>query len=206
MLVNSRSQETRRALTRAALKLWSVGDFESAYETTTPAAICRAAGVSRGTFYFHFANKDELLLEMGSELVEMMATEVDAAIARGKPLFALVNKVMTSMATRVASTPRAAAVRSGALGFQVRSGERAMSGSVGIGSAFEAVVRYGTDLGELRPDTDVEDVAAMLLSVTVEAIVRWGVSDLSAAWLRRTLSRRAEIILRGLSPSGLVRP
>jgi AcrR family transcriptional regulator len=199
MLVNTRSRDTRRALTRAALQLWSTGDFEQAYETTTPADIARVAGVSRGTFYFHFANKDELLLEMGSELAEVMISEVDAGIARGERLLPLVEGVMTSMAGRVARTPKAAAVRSGALGFQVRLGERAITGSRGTGPAFEALVRYGKDRGELSTSTDVEDAAAMLHTISMEAIMRWGLGDRSGSWLRQVLCRRAAIILRGLA-------
>jgi AcrR family transcriptional regulator len=200
MLVNTRSRETRRALTSAALKLWSEGDFERAYETTTPAAIARAAGVSRGTFYFHFANKDDLLLEMGSELAETMHDEVDEGTARGVPLRLLVDEILSTMAERVARTPKAAAVRSGALGFQVRSGQRAMTSPRGTAAAFEALLRYGRERGELSPDVDIEDAAAMLLTISVEAIIRWGVSDHSGLWLREVLCRRAAVVLRGLAP------
>jgi AcrR family transcriptional regulator len=200
MLVNVRSRDTRRALTRAALQLWSAGDFEEAYETTTPADIARAAGVSRGTFYFHFANKDELLLEMGLELAEVMSQEVERGTADGVPLLALVELVMTSMARRVGRTPKAAAVRSGALGFQARLNEMALSGARGTGPAFEALVRYGRDRGELSAQTDVEDAASMLRTVTMEGIMRWGIGDHSASWLREMLCGRAAIILRGLAP------
>ncbi len=206
MLLNTRSKDTRRALTKAALELWGAGDFEQAYEATTSADIARAAGVSRGTFYFHFANKDELLMEMGAQLAEFLNKEVDAGIARGDALGSLVDGVMASMARRVAQTPRAAAVRSGALGFQVRSGERPMTLARGTGAAFEALVAYGMGRGELSAATDVEDAAAMLLIVSVEAITRWGTGDRSGAWLRDTLCRRAGIVLRGLAPTEDHRP
>ncbi len=38
-LRNGRSRETRRALVRAALGLWSQGDFDEAYEATTATCI-----------------------------------------------------------------------------------------------------------------------------------------------------------------------
>jgi AcrR family transcriptional regulator len=201
MLLNTRSRDTRRALTKAALELWGAGDFEQAYEATTSADIARVAGVSRGTFYFHFANKDELLLEMGAQLAEHLNDEVDAGIARGEALGPLVDRVLASMARRVAQTPKAAAVRSGALGFQVRSGERPKTMARGTGAAFETLVAYGKERGELSVATDVEDAAAMLLIISVEAITRWGTGDHSGAWLRDTLRRRARIVLRGLAPT-----
>ena len=201
MLLNTRSKDTRRALTDAARELWGAGDFEQAYEATTSADIARAAGVSRGTFYFHFANKDELLLEMGAQLAAHLNSEVDAGITRGEALGPLVDRVMASVARRVAQTPKAVAVRSGALGFQVRSGERPMTLARSTGAAFEALVSYGKERGELDEQTDVEDAGAMLLICSMEAITRWGSGDRSGTWLRDTLRRRAGIVLRGVAPS-----
>ena len=46
----ARSRETRRTLVRSAVALWRV----KGYEETTVEDICRAAGVSKGLFYFYF--------------------------------------------------------------------------------------------------------------------------------------------------------
>src|SRR6201996_9679678 len=104
-LVNTRSRDTRQALVSAALRLWSEGDFEDAYERVTPAEIARAAGVSRGTFYFHFPDKHELLREMVSAVARDTITEVEDGISRGVPLYPLVDQVMTSIARRVSRLP-----------------------------------------------------------------------------------------------------
>src|SRR5215469_17710803 len=77
-LVNSRSRETRRALIRAALRLWGEDDFDAAYEASTAADIARAAGVSKGTFYFHFASKEDILLEMSSATAQAMIDQIEA--------------------------------------------------------------------------------------------------------------------------------
>nr|MDT0665246.1 helix-turn-helix domain-containing protein [Micromonospora sp. DSM 115978] len=63
-LLQTRSRDTRRRLIRAALELWNERGFENAFEETTAEEIARAAGVSKGTFYFHFAHKEDILLEM----------------------------------------------------------------------------------------------------------------------------------------------
>jgi len=54
-LLQERSRHTRRELVRAALALWNERGFERGVEETTVEEIARAAGVTKGTFYFHFA-------------------------------------------------------------------------------------------------------------------------------------------------------
>jgi AcrR family transcriptional regulator len=116
-LVNTRSRESRSALIRAAIGLWGGDDFDAAYEASTVADIARAAGVSRGTFYFHFASKDEILLAMSSATIQAMIDQVESGAAQGIPLRTLSAQVMASTAQRIARAPRGAALRAGALGF-----------------------------------------------------------------------------------------
>ncbi|WP_020108170.1 TetR/AcrR family transcriptional regulator [Nocardia sp. 348MFTsu5.1] len=196
-LVNTRSQETRRALTRAALRLWSEGDFDAAYEASTVADIAQAAGVSKGSFYFHFANKEAILLEMGSATIRAMIDQIDAGTAGDVPLHTLSEQVMTAMARRTVRAPRVAAVRSSTLGFPTR----ALVGTPEnprLNVAFESLLRYGIKRGELSAQIDAEEGAAMLTAVTMEAIARWGSGDRPAAWLRQTLLDRVAVILHGI--------
>lgn len=196
-LVNTRSRETRLALIRAALRLWSEGDFDAAYETSTVADIAQAAGVSKGSFYFHFANKEAILLEMSSTTVQAMIDQVETGTAQGVPLHTLSEQVMVSMARRIVRGPKAAAVRAGGLGFAGRP-EGATPATPRLSVAFESLLRYGKEHGELSARTDVEDIAAMLTAVTMEAIIRWGAGDHSAAWLSQKLRDRVAVVLRGI--------
>ncbi len=196
-LVNARSRQTRRALILAALALWSEGDFDESYETSTAADIAHAAGVSKGTFYFHFASKEEVLLELSLATVQLMVDDVDKGVRQGLPLQSLTLQVMTSMARRVARAPKAAALRAGALGVQSRLTQETAA-KPRIAAAFESLIRHGVERGELNGKIDVEDAAAMLSAVSIEAINRWGAGDRSASWLRQALCGRAEIVLRGL--------
>src|SRR5262249_34504134 len=74
-LAQKRSRNTRRKLIRAALEIWSEQGFDDAFEETTAEDIARAAGVSKGTFYFHFAHKEDILLEMPWATAEIMTEE-----------------------------------------------------------------------------------------------------------------------------------
>ena len=198
-LVNSRSRDTRQALVRAALELWSEPDFAAAYDATTPADIARAAGVSKGTFYFHFANKDAVLLEMSSSMIDAMLAQVATGAARGSSVTAVSEELMSLVTRRVARTPKAAALRAGTLGVAGRA-DGQVSRAPRLAVAFESLVRYGTGCGDLDADTDVEETAAMLTALTAEAIIRWGRDDRTTAWLEQTLQHRVAVVLRGIGP------
>jgi AcrR family transcriptional regulator len=200
-LVNERSRETRQALVRAALQLWSQGEFDEAYEASTASDIARAAGVSRGTFYFHFASKEDILLAMTSGTAQAMIDQIEAGMSEGVPLHALTEQVMASMARRVVRAPRAAALRAGTLGSRARAGEVTLTGSR-LGTAFASLVRYGKERGELNAQVDDEETAAMLAAVTMEAVIRWGTGDRPESWLQQTLRDRAEVILSGVTHRG----
>ena len=79
-LLQERSRQTRQRLVRAALELWTVRGFETGIEDTTVEEISQAAGVTKGTFYFHFARKEEILLEMGWDTAAFSGT---AGLLRG---------------------------------------------------------------------------------------------------------------------------
>lgn len=66
---------TRAKLVEAALKLFST----SGYEGATVDDISRAAGYSKGAYYFHFSTKEDILLE----LLRMWTDSRSAVVADG---------------------------------------------------------------------------------------------------------------------------
>ena len=199
-LQQRRSRDTRRKLIRSALELWGERGFEEAFEETTAEEIARAAGVSKGTFYFHFARKDDILLEMPWATAEIMIEEADAAMGRQEPTLAVVDQLMTSLARRVGRAPRAAVLRViGHWSRLLHSGTE--PAPRGFGEAFHAVAGYGVARGDLPPATEADELAFLLQAVTMDALVRWAATAQSAGALRSTLSRRAEVVLRGAAVS-----
>jgi AcrR family transcriptional regulator len=194
-LVQTRSRDTRRKLIEAALKMWDAGSFEEAFEATTVAAIAQAAGVSKATFYFHFANKQEILLEMAWATAGKMIEEADAGIRRGTPMLDLVDQLMKSMARRVSRTPKPLVFR--VVGEWSHLNPEVVARPAGVGVGFEAVIRYGQGCGALPDGVNVYELAALLHAATLDALVRWAASTQSAAVLRENLCRRADIVLRG---------
>jgi AcrR family transcriptional regulator len=64
--LDRRIQRTRRLLRQALLDAIQEKD----YEQITVEEICRRADIGRGTFYLHYKDKEELLLDVFTELVE----------------------------------------------------------------------------------------------------------------------------------------
>ncbi len=77
LLRQERSRNTRERLVRAALKLWRTQGFED----TTVDEIAAEARVAWSTFYYHFANKDDLLRELGG--LTAQAVEKDLSFEPG---------------------------------------------------------------------------------------------------------------------------
>jgi AcrR family transcriptional regulator len=183
--------------------LWKERGFDEAFKTTTAEEIARAAGVSKGTFYFHFAHKEDILSEMAWTTVSVMLEEIDTGIRRGIPTFEMVEQLMSSMARRISRVPRAAVFNM--VGEWWRLNRAAVAGPHGVGVGFEAIVRYGQDRGDLPEDLgDVDELAALLHAATLDALVRWASTAQTATALRDTLYRRMEIILRGAAAAGPV--
>ena len=80
-LVQERSRRTRRALVDAALALWTERGFDDGIDDTTVEEIAQAAGVTKGTFYFHFAHKEDILLEIGWGTSEAMYKDTTKYLA-----------------------------------------------------------------------------------------------------------------------------
>ncbi len=199
-LLQARSRNTRHQLVRTALALWDERGFERGIEETTVEEIAKAAGVTKGTFYFHFAHKEDILLEIGWAAAEAMMKEAEASLQRGQPAGAVVDALLSSLARRVSRAPRPAVIRAAAE-FSRRQHDRPTrpDGTVRFGDAFRAVVGYAVERGDLPPSVDVDDLANLLEVATMDTLLRWAASGDGAAILRRNLQRRAELIVTGAS-------
>ena len=110
-LVQERSRRTRRALVAAALALWTERGFDDGIDETTVEEIVRAAGVTKGTFYFHFAHKEDILLEIGWGTAEAMFNDASKYLADELPVEEAFDKLLTTLARRISAGPRVAVAR-----------------------------------------------------------------------------------------------
>jgi AcrR family transcriptional regulator len=186
-LVQERSRRTRQGLVRAALDLWTARGFESGIEETTVEEIVHAAGVTKGTFYFHFARKEEILLEMGWDTAAVANEEARRCIKAGRGLEESFVRVMGVVSRHVRAAPPAAVGRAVAE-FRRTPAADLPPGRPSFAHGFEALFARAQQGGELRRDVASAEMAAMLVALVMDSILDWaaGHSDLGGALRSRT--------------------
>jgi AcrR family transcriptional regulator len=195
-LLQERSQQTRHDLVRAALDLWTERGFEHGIEDTTAEEIAQAAGVTKGTFYFHFAYKEEILLEMGIETAEAMMKEADLGMRRSRPAVEVLHALMASLSRRVEKAPRGAVLRSlSELSRRAHDMPTYPAGATAFSTAFSSIAAYAVSRGELPAEVDAEDFGAVLQAVTMDTVIRWAKRDSGS--LRSALVLHADLVVAG---------
>ncbi|MEM7158488.1 MAG: TetR/AcrR family transcriptional regulator [Myxococcota bacterium] len=185
-------QRTRRALIDAAFELFS----ESGLDGPSLDAICERAGYTRGAFYVHFADRDELIVAVMEEAGPPILDELIAADS---------NEDLATLFTRFL-----AAFADGSYPLAPRGGIRAhqfidaciRSPKVGqryVELVVEAMARVahgverGQQGGQLRDDVDAQAIAALLVGAIIgsqtmsELGVPYDFSATAAAALRMLL-------------------
>jgi len=196
-LVQERSRRTRQQLVNAAVQLWTERGFERGIEETTVEEIVQAAGVTKGTFYFHFAHKEDILLEVGWGTSEAMFKDAARALLSDRPLDDVLDELLTSLARRITGTPRAAVARTLAEFYRRPGRGRDASGKhFGFRRSFEVVFAHAQDTGALPDQPSASVLGEMLHSLTVGAIDAW-VSE-EEPDLRAALRVRAALLLAGV--------
>lgn len=202
-LHQERSRQTRQRLVRAALELWTERGFESGVEDTTVEEIVGRAGVTKGTFYFHFARKEEILLEMGWETAEIVNDEARRCVDAGRGLEDSLLRVIDALTGRIRAAPPAAVAKS-IIEFRhvPSSGVPAGARRVGFYQGFELLFARAQEVGELPLGIEPSEIARILQALVMDSILDWTstYSDLRAA-----LRLRALILIAGLKEPALLR-
>src|SRR5262249_10178500 len=139
-------------------------------ETTTVEEIARRAGVTKGTFYFHFAHKEDVLLDMAWATGDAMVDEANRVLGAGRSLDETLEQIMTSMARRTERMPRAAIARTLHEFYKnpTHTGEHER-----FRRAFALVFEHARDHGDLPKHVDVGNVTDMMNALVVGAVERW---------------------------------
>ncbi len=169
-LVQERSRRTRQDLVNAAVTLWTERGFETGVETTTVEEIARAAGVTKGTFYFHFAHKEDVLLEMSNTAGDAAIAVANRAVEEGDPIDQTVQRAFAEMARRTERMPRAAIART--LGEFYKHPTRSREHSV-TREVFPTLFESARVRGELPVDVDPVELADMLNALMITAVEGW---------------------------------
>ena len=169
-LVQERSRRTRQELVNAAVRLWTERGFENGVENTTVEEIARAAGVTKGTFYFHFAHKEDVLLEMSNTAGDAAMEVAYRSAEDGAPIDEIIQRAFAEMSRRTERMPRAAIARTLREFYKhpARSREHSATRQV-----FPVLIEAAQKRGELPADSDPRDIADMLNALMITAVEGW---------------------------------
>jgi len=106
LLAQERSRDTRQAIIRAALELWRERGSGSGSDDPTAEEIADRAGVSKATFYLHFARKDDILLEAAWVTTKVFHEDALHALVAGGPVEDILDDVTVRLCRRIQNVPR----------------------------------------------------------------------------------------------------
>lgn len=188
-------EETRERIFQAAVaEFLAVG-----YAKAQIPRIAAAAGVVRGTFYFHFPSKEHVLSELGRRAGSEMAQKLDAARARGVPLAEALSMLAEPVAVLDESPAGLELMRDMVVLF-VRGpvdegideeGEEFSE----IGEAVSAYLAHAVAGGELRGDLAPDRLARMVLSSLLGVIMSHRDPDTDR---RAEVRAVIDLLLRGM--------
>ncbi len=193
-LQQKRSRETRAKLISAAVDLWR----EHGFDETTVAEVCDAAGVSKGTFYFYFPRKEDLLLELAVTTSERTDAEVQRQLESAQPTAELVHDLIVTMAKRTQRTPRALLARTvqELLASVGQRWEDARGERSAFGQTFTRIFDRAKQRGELPDGYHPADLASMMTILLLQGMLGWAWGGYPTS-LEKVLWSRAALVLVG---------
>ena len=199
LLRQERSRATREQLVRTCLELWR----ERGFDETTVNDICDAAGVAKGTFYFHFPRKEDVLLELNLVAGERATADLDKLLAGDLTTADLLEKLLSSVAHRTERSPRPLVRRTVTEAFAARGGpwEMTRGDRPDFGTVFLRVFARGQARGEIDAGYPPRELGALFGWTVMQTMVSWANGmwddDGRPASLARMLTRHARLFLHG---------
>jgi AcrR family transcriptional regulator len=198
-LTQERSRDTRRRLVRAAMGLWTARGFETGIEDTTIDEIVQAAGVTKGTFYFHFAHKEEILLELGFQTADTLAQEARRCIAAERSVDDSLRRIVTTLVRSVKNTsPLAVGRAMSEFHRPHRPGAKPPASLLSFADALGLVFERAQEQGEVTGQVEAGEMAQIVEALFVDSLMEWAQGRQKQ--LNSSLQRRTAIVLAGLRP------
>ena len=125
--------------------------------------ICHTAGVAKGTFFFHFATKDDVLLERQRRISEAMAGRIERELGQASSATGFVEGLIAIVIEEHRAVGDPELVRQINLAIVRRAGSPMLGAQhTAFGAALAAQIRRLGGVGVLRADIDPVQLADCL--------------------------------------------
>lgn len=203
LLAQGRSRDTRQAIIKAALELWGERGYETGVDDTTAEEIAARAGVAKATFYFHFARKDDILLETGWLTAKVFYEDALKALMQGgsaeNRIDSVIDNVTVKLCRRIERVPHLALRRilqaQGTIRADPPHRRVEDPDHFGFQRGFAVIVLHAQQNGEL-PQVVSPDTLGLMFEAELMAVLRdWAhQGDID---LLSTLRERFAVLLAG---------
>lgn len=189
-------QAERRAATRgsvidAAEKLFALKGIEA----VTIDDIVAEANVARGSFYYNFQSKEQVVLAIGKHHFGRVAEKLETKLARGDSPSLLLRELLSTTCRWYARNRHLAKT------LLLTSLEQASppvdrSESPSFRKLAERILHRGQDIGEIRPDFEPSALAEIATGMFLQAALFW-IHAPQSARLDRWVDRCLTVFLEG---------
>ncbi len=185
-----KKEALRESLYRTALKLFRTDSFD----TVTVSAICKEAGVAKGTFFNHFPTKDHLLLEWYSRMTHVGNAALMAQEPVHERLFGLANAFF-DICLADPDLWRAKRQRM-SLSHDFRRAERESDAQTRV--VICKILKDGIERGEIDPRHDPEVHADLTLAMLTGTVHDWTIHETDFD-IRKKVDERLTAYLKALA-------
>lgn len=183
----------QRADTRERLFEASLAEFRACGVASAQIdRIARAAGVVRGTFYFHFPTKDDVLLELKHRMEHDVLTRMKVFRNTPTPLPEYLRRLADALTEATGSVGSMEVLRE-ALSLYIRLPESEPVDGTSLDEELEQHVAAAQRRGELRQDLSADQIATLFLTSTFGFF-----GQLEGDDLRTGLYALVDVIARGI--------
>ncbi|OLF05374.1 hypothetical protein BLA60_36760 [Actinophytocola xinjiangensis] len=193
MTKQTRSENTRLHLVRSAAELFDRNGFSGA----TLEDVSRAAGVTKGAFYFHFSSKDELAGAIQAEACALLRGAVYRALGDGTGVL----QSLVDLTHEIAHWLENEAVVRASMRTARECGHRGapfLDFYVDLLSAVETMLFSAEQAGELADSVPIEQVSTLVLTLCAGVEMLWW-SGIRQGSVRDSLRDMWTLALPGIS-------
>ncbi len=143
------------------------------YEKANIKNIADRAGVSKGSLYDYFDNKEDLYLDVCAHGISMSRENIDSVMDAKKDFFEQIRDIFTQGLTFIIQYPQYAQlyVNIAASGMEQFADKLTLAVEKHTADYYKAAIKRGIDEGFIRPDLDVDMSAFLINSMYVMMMI-----------------------------------
>ena|SRR5690349_11327454 len=192
----ARSHQTKRVLVQAAVNLWRA----NGYANTTIADICRAAGVSKGLFYFYFPRKEDVLLELGILSSRTVQRLIHDLLRKPYELSTVIQAALGRLERSMQSNPPELIIEAVLEGYRYEY--RLLTGEESVDAPaflFAELFERGQADGKIPAHVDVAHLARLAQSLVSEGTRHWAAGEYAGRSFAQVVGRDVALLIAGFS-------